>query len=403
MIVSGRWSKFSSGVSPQGKLGRGKPGRVSNVTMLFVLPALMLGVLSQKAAYADGWLGGDSDNPTAGVSPPSQAANRIINDQAGNRGAIGGIANTRHNLTMSYNSSGLVMDKYRNDYYEICVYCHTPHGANSAAAAPLWNRTVTSREYTLYQDKNAGNEPTSLDSTFTQPGPNSLTCLSCHDGVTAIDSIINMPTQLSGEFRAGYAKGQESAVSNGFLDRWSGNELGAGGPGDFADGGHAGFKDTATNCLVCHDSVGPGASPAKPDFTNFVIGTTLVDDHPIGVSYPTKFDSSIDFNEPDIKTGRIAFFDKNGNAHADPDEIRLYDTGDGYEVECGSCHDPHGVRIGNSQSVAQSDTYSDSQNNIVPSFLRVGSLSTPASNTDPAGKITRSNVGSGLCLTCHVK
>ena len=378
MIVSGGWKTTSSGILPQRK-----------VKCVPVVVALFVFVLGSQNLFADGWLGGDSDNPTPGVNPPTQAPNQIKDNEAGKRGAIGGIANTRHNLTMSYSNSSVIMDKYRNDYYQICVYCHTPHGANSTAAAPLWNRTVTARNYTLYQDKDSGNEPSTLDSTYTQPGPNSLTCLSCHDGVTAIDSIINMPTQLSGEFRAGFSKGQESSVSPAVLDRWSGNALGTGGPGDVTDGGHAAFKDTATNCLVCHDSIGPGAIPAKPDFTNFVIGSDLTNDHPIGVTYPTKFDASIDFNEPDIKTGKIAFFDNNGNSHADPDEIRLYDTGDGYEVECGSCHDPHGVRINNSASVAEAD-----KNNIVPSFLRVGSVTDPTTNSDPAGKITRSNVGS---------
>ncbi len=397
MSVSGRWGVFSSGAWLTGKSGCGKARHVSVVAILLVFPVLML---RYEAGHADGWLGGDADNPTPGGGLASQAPNKIFQgpNPGNSRGAVGGIANTRHNLTMSYSTGQLVMDKYRNDYYEICVYCHTPHGANSTAAAPLWNRTVTSREYTLYQDKNAGNEPSALNATFTQPGPNSLTCLSCHDGVTAIDSIINMPTQLSGEFRAGYSQGQETAVGNAFLDEWSGNALGTGGPGDFADGGHAGFRDSPTNCLACHDSVGPTATPAKPDFTNFVIGTNLTDDHPIGVTYPTKFDSSVDFNEPNVKTGRIAFFDINGNSHADPDEIRLYDTGDGYEVECGSCHDPHGVRIRNSASVDPADS-----NNLVPSFLRVGALTVPESNTDPTGKLTRANVGSNLCLTCHVK
>ena len=36
---------------------------------------------------------------------------------------------------------------------EVCVFCHTPHGANLSApgAAPLWNRSVpTTGSYTMY-------------------------------------------------------------------------------------------------------------------------------------------------------------------------------------------------------------------------------------------------------------
>ncbi len=395
MIVLGRgkYFSFSSGVSPRGKLGRRKVKRFSVVAMLCMLPVL---VLSSGSSFADGWLGGDSDSPGGNAEFPSRAGN-VIKDREtfGVRGSIGGIANTRHNLTMSYSGAVVgLMDGYRNDYYEICVYCHTPHGANSTAAAPLWNRTVTSREYILYQDKSSGNDPAALTGTFSQPGPNSLTCLSCHDGVTAIDSIINMPTQLSGEFRAGYQREQETGVDSAFLDRWSGNALGTGSPGDPSGVAHAALGGPST-CLACHSPPADGAPALAPDFENFVIGIDLADDHPIGVTYPTKFNASVDFNEPDIKTGRIAFFDINGNAHADPDEIRLYDTGDGYEVECGSCHDPHGVRVRNSAALGVAD-----QNKIVPSFLRVGSVDALIPNTRAR---PRANVGSNLCLTCHVK
>ncbi|MDH5256530.1 MAG: hypothetical protein OEX07_00935 [Gammaproteobacteria bacterium] len=393
MIVSGGRKFFSLG-----EVTRGKLEYASILAIMIVLPVLLL---SYKSSYADGWL------------EASKAGNEIKNQEISADGLrIGGIANTRHNLTMSYNGSRQIMDRFRNDYYEICVYCHTPHGANSTAAAPLWNRTVKSTKYTLYnQDVSRANEPSGLDLTYTQPGPNSLTCLSCHDGATAIDSIINMPTQLSGEFRAGYNQAQENTdgLNTTFLDAWSGNKLGTGSPGDPANNdGHAGFNTDGSLCMSCHNTGSGGQPPQGPDFSIFSIGDQfiskdgsnthpnragnyLADDHPIGVSYPTKFDSSVDFNEPDIKTGRIAFFDNNGNAHADPDEVRLYDTGEGYEVECGSCHDPHGVKVENSNS-----------NNIVPSFLRVGAVTTLGGTSGP-GEVTRSNVGSGLCLTCHVK
>lgn len=327
--------------------------------------------------------------------------------QAGNIAAgvgTGGITNTRHNLTISYNSNAAIMDQFRNNYGEICVYCHTPHGANKTVDAPIWNRTSMQRQYELYS------KPTVLGQRVTTPGPNSLTCLSCHDGFTAIDSIINMPTRKTGAY-AGFSEAQESGVTRTFLSAWDGGARGA----------HVGLasnqdaESSAANngpCLTCHNSARMGV----PDFQVFVIGQQnltdfqtpggdtrggatrggrLADDHPVGVKYPDDFGPKVDYREPTIKKGRIAFFDNNGNAHADPNEIRLYDTGDGYEVECGSCHDPHGVRV------------SEASNHFIPSFLRVGSengsltVAPTSPSSDPLPVVA--NAGSELCLTCHVK
>ena len=67
---------------------------------------------------------------------------------------------------------------------EICVYCHTPHNATTAES-PLWNRNITSSAFVMYDS------PT-LDMTIaTDPQGVSLACLSCHDGVTAYNNIVN--------------------------------------------------------------------------------------------------------------------------------------------------------------------------------------------------------------------
>ena len=67
---------------------------------------------------------------------------------------------------------------------EICIPCHTPHDANQDVDySPLWNHEVNiGTAYTLYSS------PT-LDEQPEQPRGPSLLCLSCHDGVTAIDSF----------------------------------------------------------------------------------------------------------------------------------------------------------------------------------------------------------------------
>jgi hypothetical protein len=274
-----------------------------------------------------------------------------------NRGSIG---NTRHNLTQRQASgggpSGAIMDPYRNDYGEVCVYCHTPHGANTNVTLPLWNRTIKSTTYTTY----AALGTSSLTQPVTQPGPNSLACLSCHDGQVAVDSIINMPGS------GGYNPAQATAQNDTFLNAWNNTR----GPDASI---HIGLNPTAgQGCLACHSSgagiVGAGAT----DFSVFVIGTDLRNDHPVGVRFPT-VGLGVDFNPPNATRATVRWFDSDGDNRPDTNEVRLYDSGDGYAVECASCHDPHGVPSGGSGS------------SFNASFLRV------------------SNTGSALCLTCHIK
>ena len=273
-----------------------------------------------------------------------------------NQGTVG---NTRHNLMQRQVSgggpAGATMDSFRNDYMEVCVYCHTPHAANqSAIGAPLWNRTMKATTYQTYDLLNTA----SLTQPVTQPGINSVTCLSCHDGQTAVDSIINMPG--SGRYLAS----QETTENTAFLNSWNNSR----GPDATV---HA--RMSATECLACHSSsagiVGAGAT----DFTLFAIGTDLRNDHPVGIRYPLPAGAGTDFRDPPRKEVKLAYFDVNGNNRADSNEIRLYNTGDGYEVECASCHDPHGVPSAGPGSVFN------------PTFLRI------------------SNAGSAVCLTCHSK
>lgn len=271
---------------------------------------------------------------------------------------IGTVGNTRHNLsqrqTTSGGPAGQTMDSFRNDYTEVCVYCHTPHGTNSTTTAPLWNRTMKNTSYQTYDLLGT----TSLTQPVTQPGMNSLTCLSCHDGQTAVDSIINMPG--SGRYLAS----QESSENTAFLNSWNNTR----GPDANAHG-----RMSATECLACHSANAGFAGAGATDFTAFAIGTDLRNDHPVGIRYPTNAGPGTDFRDPSRKETRMAWFDNNGNSRADPNEIRLYNTGDGYEVECASCHDPHGVPSNGAGS------------GFNATFLRV------------------SNAGSGVCLTCHSK
>jgi len=275
----------------------------------------------------------------------------------------GGITNTRHNMTQrsatgadllsgTPNSGGAgIMDSSRNNYGEVCVYCHTPHGANTNAAAPLWNRTLPTS--TVYQTYNTLNT-TTLTQTVSQPGAASLPCLSCHDGQQAVDAIINMPG--SGRYNPN--------PDNAFLGTWPS-----------ASGSHDGLNNTG--CLACHNPAAPGFAATATDFTLFAIGTDLRNDHPVGVNFPATSGPGTDWKSPSgsVTRGTVVtkFFDEDSNSRMDKGDIRLYGSGSDSRVECASCHDPHGVPSAGAGS------------KFNPTFLR------------------KTNAGSVVCLTCHSK
>ena len=94
----------------------------------------------------------------------------VLTASAVNAGTIVG---TAHDMSAQGFSDG-----------QICIVCHTPHNADTTVTeAPLWNHEITAVTFAMYTS------PT-LDATQdAQPGGSSKLCLSCHDGVTAIDSF----------------------------------------------------------------------------------------------------------------------------------------------------------------------------------------------------------------------
>ena len=174
---------------------------------------------------------------------------------------IGTVGNTRHNLSQREASgggpSGQTMDSFRNDYTEVCVSCHTPHGANTTVAAPLWNRTMKATTYTTYDLL----QTSSLTQPVSQPGVNSLTCLSCHDGQTAVDSVINMPG--SGRYNA--AANRDTVENDAFLGTWV-NSSGV----QATSHGRIG-----TECAVCHNGTGGPSIEQTLDRASVVVTGTL--------------------------------------------------------------------------------------------------------------------------------
>ncbi len=81
------------------------------------------------------------------------------------------------------------------DNNEVCVYCHTPHAANVEFDAPLWNKALTATTFKMYGAATSGVAGETIAGTPTDASPSgaTLACLSCHDGVSAINSVVNAP------------------------------------------------------------------------------------------------------------------------------------------------------------------------------------------------------------------
>lgn len=198
------------------------------------------------------------------------------------------IAGSRHDLTAAAYYSGAQVSA--------CQFCHTPHLRTNpvVAGAPLWNRTQTlpggGGSYTLY-----GGGTTLSGTTVNQPGPNSLTCLSCHDGTIGLGDIL---VGTGGTITGVEVSGTNTTIVAGKL----------------ADGA----LNTVTSRV-------PG------------LGTDLQQEHPVGVVYSSTtsgpgLNSSVSTTPPYNIAGK---------------RWRLYGGGDGSgRVECGSCHDPHNTNPG---------------------------------------------------------
>jgi predicted CXXCH cytochrome family protein len=68
-----------------------------------------------------------------------------------------------------------------------CQYCHAPHvwtATNiTTVGTPLWNRNVNLTGQVPYG--------TTVALSWSTPGPMSQTCLSCHNGLTDLGSVVN--------------------------------------------------------------------------------------------------------------------------------------------------------------------------------------------------------------------
>jgi predicted CXXCH cytochrome family protein len=138
---------------------------------------------------------------------------------------------------------------------DLCRFCHTPH--NSNAVAPLWDRnppdTVT---FALYDSPTMGN-------TMGQPTGVSQGCLSCHDGVTAFDSLLGLTGTGGNDMNTLYAASTAILGATLANDHPVGVDLLLAGEMELAATVTAGglrlfgAGDTV-ECASCHDPHGAG-------------------------------------------------------------------------------------------------------------------------------------------------
>jgi len=99
--------------------------------------------------------------------------------------ALAAIQNSAHDLSNANGGSNIT---------EICVFCHTPHGADlTVTDAPLWNRTTVTGLSAVYNSPTLDAAPTvaSVEAT------DAPLCLSCHDGASIGDALQNPPNTLT--------------------------------------------------------------------------------------------------------------------------------------------------------------------------------------------------------------
>jgi predicted CXXCH cytochrome family protein len=250
------------------------------------------------------------------------------------------ISGTKHNLTAA---TGTGVNKF-DGTQEICVFCHTPHGADTSAVVPLWNRKLAApASYTTYDALGTS----TLEGKTVPVGSVSIACLSCHDGTQAMNTVLNAP-----------GSGNYNAAGFTMAGAWTGANV-------ITSGADAGKL-------------------AAGIITN--IGTDLRNDHPIGIQYagggftaasPTSRAAGVgdaDFTTPTHSTinTKDVWWVETGGAGRQKTDLTLYTRTEATAantpepfVECASCHDPHTAAN--------------------PTFLRIA------------------NSGSAVCLACHTK
>jgi predicted CXXCH cytochrome family protein len=202
-----------------------------------------------------------------------------------------------------------------------CVFCHTPHTPRQSSQ--LWNHKLSTATYELY----SSDYLTSLNyTTPNQPNSRSKLCLSCHDGTVAIGAVYN--------------------------------NLGS------------------TNIVMTNGvTTMPSNSPGN-------LGTSLINDHPVGYIYDNTKD-------PELIARAWPW---NTPVKLDPDASNG-------TVECQTCHDPHNNTNGKFLRIANNDaalcTFCHSKTGWISAVHKTSTQNI----SKPDSSVT--TLGEWSCRNCH--
>ncbi|MFQ5354367.1 MAG: hypothetical protein ACE5DR_05410 [Thermodesulfobacteriota bacterium] len=297
-----------------------------------------------------------------------------------------GIMTSRHNL----GSFGRVLKT--DDTTQVCVFCHTPHHANTQAS-PLWNRDVSnSTNYTAYGQTVAGTTINNAD----LGGSTSLACLSCHDGATTFDSLVNAPG------KGGYVAGGTDLNWAFDMPNFNFNAT------TYDHFGNASLPNAG--CLFCHNTGAPLFATGDT-VGSLVLDYDLTNDHPISVPYSSSKASlrpvSTVIGTINLSAGlanTTAFYTNisqnrwavSGFISSTATIGEILRRG---KVECSTCHDPHFRNLSWDESDSTYQYANKTPNPSIPQAWCTGEACSDGLFLRRVG----GNTGSGVCRTCHNK
>jgi len=258
------------------------------------------------------------------------------------------IALSKHNMSANAPAANTVRATDPEDT-EICVFCHTPHEANTNIGGPLWNRSASGLPYQAYNSS-------SLDAgVLDAPGGSSKLCLTCHDGTVAIGAVNN------------------KAGPGGYDSAWN-------------------RSDPIPMSEV--------TMPSGTEGFERLLGQDLQNDHPISVKYDSnlalldgELETPAGLKQETVSGGKTIVGARGVPGLLSKPLLPLEKKGgagsaltDG-EIQCGTCHDPHIIELDSSKSL-----------DVSIKFLRLNRFQL----SDPVGGSFNKEEDI-VCLACHNK
>lgn len=191
------------------------------------------------------------------------------------------LAGSKHDLTSTGGAQAAFKVLAAGDY--MCKPCHAPHKANAAADIPLQNRanSTTTGTYTFF-------DTTHVPATANRATID-LVCLSCHDGVTAVDAWTGngAGTSFMGSATAGNVTATPAYLDPSLLGGTHPTSITYSGTGEFFTLAAAktngltfyGAGADQVKCASCHDVHRGGTSATNGFFLRLSAATLCAGCH----------------------------------------------------------------------------------------------------------------------------